>query len=230
VHSRLEACRTQGAVEEELRARIPHQAVPRQVKIGLDVERFHWIRIVGVGRVEVRAWRLAGGGVAGRGRPRPRVPGLGTRTPSRRGAPSRSRTARGRRRVEQRVRRAAQDVCPAGGKPPRHGARRPHRDWHACRYRDGPRCPAALPGTGSAGPRRATSRAASAHWHERRAKGPGRCAQVPGRRRVDGNACRGLGPSRLSLAKQLEPVPKPDENDALSAKFMLTFEIDSETA
>ena len=36
VHSRLEACWTQGAVEEELRARIPHQAVPRQVEIGLD--------------------------------------------------------------------------------------------------------------------------------------------------------------------------------------------------
>jgi hypothetical protein len=34
----LGACRTQGAVEEELRARIPHQA-PLQVKIGLDVER-----------------------------------------------------------------------------------------------------------------------------------------------------------------------------------------------
>ena len=50
VHRRLEACRTQGAVEEELRARIPHQAVPRQVEIGLDVELFHWIRIVGVGR------------------------------------------------------------------------------------------------------------------------------------------------------------------------------------
>ena len=46
----LGACRTQGAVEEELRVRIPHQAVPRQVKIGLDVELFHWIRIVGVGR------------------------------------------------------------------------------------------------------------------------------------------------------------------------------------
>jgi hypothetical protein len=46
----LGACRTQGAVEEELRARIPHQAVPLQVKIGLDVERFHRVRIVGVGR------------------------------------------------------------------------------------------------------------------------------------------------------------------------------------
>ena len=50
VHSHLEACRTQGEVEEELRARIPHQVVPRQVEIGLDVERFHWIQIVGVGR------------------------------------------------------------------------------------------------------------------------------------------------------------------------------------
>jgi hypothetical protein len=52
VHSRLEACQTQGAVEleEELRARIPHQAVPRQVKIGLEVKLFHWIRILGVGR------------------------------------------------------------------------------------------------------------------------------------------------------------------------------------
>ncbi len=46
VHSCLESCWTKGAVEEELRARIPHQAV----KIGLDVEQFHWIRIVGVGR------------------------------------------------------------------------------------------------------------------------------------------------------------------------------------
>ncbi len=37
VHTRrLEACRTQGAVEEKLRASIPHQAVPRQVEIGLD--------------------------------------------------------------------------------------------------------------------------------------------------------------------------------------------------
>ena len=44
------ACRTQGAVEEELRARIPHQAVPLQAKIGLDVERLHLVRIVGVGR------------------------------------------------------------------------------------------------------------------------------------------------------------------------------------
>ncbi len=43
VHRRLEACQTQGAVEEELRARIPHQAVPRQVEIGLEVERFHRI-------------------------------------------------------------------------------------------------------------------------------------------------------------------------------------------
>jgi hypothetical protein len=50
VHRRLEACRTQGAVQEELRARIPHQGVPRQVEIGLDVERLHRIRIVGVGR------------------------------------------------------------------------------------------------------------------------------------------------------------------------------------
>ena len=36
-----------------MRARIPHQAVaavPRQVKIGLDIKLFHWIRIVGVGR------------------------------------------------------------------------------------------------------------------------------------------------------------------------------------
>jgi hypothetical protein len=41
----LGACQTQGAVEEEL----PHQAVPLQVKIGLDVERFHRVRIVGVG-------------------------------------------------------------------------------------------------------------------------------------------------------------------------------------
>ena len=52
VHSSvpLGACRTQGAVEEELRARIPHQAVPLQGKIGLDVERFHRVWIVGVGR------------------------------------------------------------------------------------------------------------------------------------------------------------------------------------
>jgi hypothetical protein len=50
VHSRLEASRTQGAVKQELRARIPHQAVPRQVKFGLDVEQFHWIRSVGDGR------------------------------------------------------------------------------------------------------------------------------------------------------------------------------------
>jgi hypothetical protein len=49
VHGCLKACQTQGAVEEELRARIPHQAVPRQVEIGLDVELFHWIRIVGEG-------------------------------------------------------------------------------------------------------------------------------------------------------------------------------------
>jgi hypothetical protein len=42
--------RTQGVVEEELRAHIIHQAVPRQVEIGLDVERFYQIRIVGVGR------------------------------------------------------------------------------------------------------------------------------------------------------------------------------------
>jgi hypothetical protein len=46
----LGACRTQGAVEEELRERIPHQTVPLQVEIGLDVERFHRVRIVGVGR------------------------------------------------------------------------------------------------------------------------------------------------------------------------------------
>jgi hypothetical protein len=44
------ACRTQGAVEEELRAHIPHQTVPLQVEIGLDVERFHRVRIVGEGR------------------------------------------------------------------------------------------------------------------------------------------------------------------------------------
>jgi hypothetical protein len=50
MHRRLEACRTQDAVEEELRARIPHQAVPHQVEIGLDIERFYRIRIVGVGR------------------------------------------------------------------------------------------------------------------------------------------------------------------------------------
>ena len=53
LYADLVACRSQGAVEEELRARIPHQAGPRQVEIGLDevdVERFHWIRIVGVGR------------------------------------------------------------------------------------------------------------------------------------------------------------------------------------
>ncbi len=48
MHRRVEACRKQGAVKEELRARIPHQAVP--VEIGLEVERFHRIRIVGVGR------------------------------------------------------------------------------------------------------------------------------------------------------------------------------------
>ncbi len=49
VHSSvpLGACGTQGAVEEELRARIPHQAVPLQAKIGLDIERFHRVRIVG---------------------------------------------------------------------------------------------------------------------------------------------------------------------------------------
>ena len=29
---------------------VPHQAVSRQVEIGFDVERFHQIRIVGVGR------------------------------------------------------------------------------------------------------------------------------------------------------------------------------------
>ena len=34
MHRRFEACLTQGAVEEELRARIPHQAVSRQVEIG----------------------------------------------------------------------------------------------------------------------------------------------------------------------------------------------------
>jgi hypothetical protein len=50
VHRRLEACRTQSAVEEELRMPIPHQAVPHQVEIGLDVERFYRIWIVGVGR------------------------------------------------------------------------------------------------------------------------------------------------------------------------------------
>ncbi len=52
VHSSfpLGACRAQGAFEEELRARIPHQAVPLQAKIGLDVERLHLVRIVGVGR------------------------------------------------------------------------------------------------------------------------------------------------------------------------------------
>jgi hypothetical protein len=50
VHRCLEAYRTQGAVEEELRARIPHQAATRQVEIGFDVELFHQIRIVGVWR------------------------------------------------------------------------------------------------------------------------------------------------------------------------------------
>jgi hypothetical protein len=39
--------RTQVAVEEELRAR---QAVPNQVEIGLEVERFHRVRMVGVER------------------------------------------------------------------------------------------------------------------------------------------------------------------------------------
>jgi hypothetical protein len=34
----LGACGTQGTVEEKLRTRIPHQAVPLQVKIGRDVE------------------------------------------------------------------------------------------------------------------------------------------------------------------------------------------------
>ncbi len=34
----LGTCGTQGTVEKELRTRIPHQAVPLQVKIGLDVE------------------------------------------------------------------------------------------------------------------------------------------------------------------------------------------------
>jgi hypothetical protein len=47
----LGACGTQGAVEEELRAGIPHrdQAVPLQVKIGLDIEGFHRVRVVGEG-------------------------------------------------------------------------------------------------------------------------------------------------------------------------------------
>ena len=46
----LGACGAQGTVEKELRARIPHQAVPLQVKIGLDIEGFHRVRIVGEGR------------------------------------------------------------------------------------------------------------------------------------------------------------------------------------
>ncbi len=45
----LGVCRTQGAVEEEFWARKPHQAVPLLVEIGLDVEQFHQVLIVGVG-------------------------------------------------------------------------------------------------------------------------------------------------------------------------------------
>jgi hypothetical protein len=44
----LGTCGTQGAVVEELRTRMPHQAVSLQVKISLDVERFHKDLIVGV--------------------------------------------------------------------------------------------------------------------------------------------------------------------------------------
>ena len=46
----FEACGTQGTVEKELRACIPHQTVPLQVKIGLDIEGFHRVRVVGEGR------------------------------------------------------------------------------------------------------------------------------------------------------------------------------------
>ncbi len=37
----LGACGKQGTVEKELMACIPHQTVPLQVKIGLDMERLH---------------------------------------------------------------------------------------------------------------------------------------------------------------------------------------------
>jgi hypothetical protein len=50
VHDPLGACRTKGAVEKELRARIPHQAAPLQVEICLDFKLFHRLRIVWVGR------------------------------------------------------------------------------------------------------------------------------------------------------------------------------------
>ncbi len=46
----LSSCWTQCTVEEELRARIPHQTVPLQVEVGLDVEGFHRVLIVGVRR------------------------------------------------------------------------------------------------------------------------------------------------------------------------------------
>jgi hypothetical protein len=45
----LSARWTQGTVEEELRASIPHQTVPLQVEVCLDVEGFRRVRIVGVG-------------------------------------------------------------------------------------------------------------------------------------------------------------------------------------
>jgi hypothetical protein len=46
---RLSSRGTQDTVEEELRASIPHQTVPLQVKVYLDVEGFHRVRIVWVG-------------------------------------------------------------------------------------------------------------------------------------------------------------------------------------
>jgi hypothetical protein len=45
----LGTCGTQGTVEDVLKTRIPHQAVPLQVKFGFDVQWFHRVWVVGVG-------------------------------------------------------------------------------------------------------------------------------------------------------------------------------------
>ncbi len=42
----LGACQAQRTVEEELRASIPYQAIPLNVKVCLDVERFYRVWIV----------------------------------------------------------------------------------------------------------------------------------------------------------------------------------------
>ncbi len=45
----LGACQAQCTVEEKLRARIPYQAIPLNVKVCLDVERLYLVWIVRVG-------------------------------------------------------------------------------------------------------------------------------------------------------------------------------------